>query len=209
MIRKDEDYRWAVLRTQLPPWLFQVINLTFIAATQNLLLLLLGLPTYVASVFQPHTSLVTSDYVLTAIALTILAFEFTSDNQQFAFHAYKHAYLAKEKGNANVKAYDPKEQWPGARLNWTADDAKRGFVTRGLWRYSRHPNFACEQSFWVCIPVSIFKYSFHLLLYYIVGHYPIPPSRRSASQPTPSVRNPTPPHHHHRHPAPRPLPGPL
>ena len=47
------------------------------------------------------------------------------------------------------------------------------------------------------------------LLYHIVGHYPIPPSRRSTSQPTPSVRNPTPPHRHHRHPAPRPLPSPL
>jgi len=164
LIRKNEDYRWAALRTQLPPWLFQVTNLTFIAATQNFLLLLLGLPTYLASVFQPHTPLVTSDYVLSAIALTILALEFTSDNQQFAFHAYKHAYLAKEKGDANAKAYDPKEQWPGAQLNWTSSDAKRGFVTRGLWRYSRHPNFACEQSFWVCIFVSVFKYYFHLSL---------------------------------------------
>ena len=210
MIRKNEDYRWAALRTQLPPWLFQVTNLTFIAATQNFLLLLLGLPTYLASVFQPHTPLVTSDYVLSAIALTILALEFTSDNQQFAFHAYKHAYLAKEKGDANVKAYDPKEQWPGARLNWTAGDAKRGFVTRGLWRYSRHPNFACEQSFWVCVLVSVFKYYFRLpLLFHIVGHYPLPPSRPSASQPTPLIRNPFSSHHHRRHLAPRPLPGPF
>jgi steroid 5-alpha reductase family enzyme len=26
----DEDYRWAVLRQRMPPWLFQVLNLTFI-----------------------------------------------------------------------------------------------------------------------------------------------------------------------------------
>ncbi|KAF4614106.1 hypothetical protein D9613_007865 [Agrocybe pediades] len=147
---KDEDYRWVVLRSQLHPALFQVVNLTFIAATQNVLLLLLGLPTYVASVIQPHTPLVASDFALAGIALAILAIEFTADNQQFSFHSYKHAYLAKEKTNllAPVKPYNPAEQWPGARLAWTPDDANRGFVTRGLWRYSRHPNFACEQSFW-------------------------------------------------------------
>ena len=27
-------------------------------------------------------------------------------------------------------------------------DLKRGFVTRGLWAFSRHPNFAAEQSVW-------------------------------------------------------------
>ncbi|KDR78943.1 hypothetical protein GALMADRAFT_244605 [Galerina marginata CBS 339.88] len=151
---KDEDYRWAVLRKQLHPVLFQITNLTFIAFIQNVLLLLLGLPTYVASVLQSHTPLTQSDYALAAFALTVLAFEFTADNQQFAFHAYKHAYLANFKLNGKgkedevVKPYNAQEQWPGARLAWTPDDARRGFITRGLWRYSRHPNFACEQSFW-------------------------------------------------------------
>lgn len=27
-------------------------------------------------------------------------------------------------------------------------DVKRGFLTSGLWRYSRHPNFFCEQVVW-------------------------------------------------------------
>lgn len=144
-----------MLRRQLPPWLFQVFNLTFIAAIQNMLLLLLALPAYTASVLQPHTAFGTSDYVLSIIALGLLAIEFTADNQQYAFHGYKHAYLAKQDGKTKVKAYNPAEHWPLARLAWTPDDAKRGFITRGLWRYSRHPNFACEQSFWVCI--SIFR----------------------------------------------------
>ncbi|KAF8802518.1 integral membrane protein [Phlegmacium glaucopus] len=144
----DEDYRWAVLRKQIPAWLFQITNLTFIAATQNALLLLLGLPTYSASVLQPHTPLATSDYTLAALALVVLLFEFTADNQQYAFHAYKHDVLAKEKGDSTVDEYNPSRQWPGARLAWTKEDAHRGFVTRGLWRYSRHPNCACEQTFW-------------------------------------------------------------
>ncbi|KAG5350524.1 hypothetical protein C0989_010709 [Termitomyces sp. Mn162] len=149
MIRQDEDYRWAVLRTKVPQWLFQIINLTFIAATQNVLLLLLSFPTKVASTFQPHSPLATSDYILAVLALVDLAFEFTADNQQWAFHQYKHAYLPAESENGtSVEPYDKKKQWLGARLDFTPADAKRGFVTRGLWAYSRHPNFLCEQFFW-------------------------------------------------------------
>ncbi|KAF9453448.1 DUF1295-domain-containing protein [Macrolepiota fuliginosa MF-IS2] len=145
---KDEDYRWAILRSQVPAWFFQFTNLTFIAATQNVLLLLLGIPTFITTVLQPHTDLVTSDYVLAAIAVGILAFEFTADNQQYAFQTYKHAFLAREKGDKHFASYVAEKQWPLARLDWTPSDARRGFVTKGLWRYSRHPNFACEQSFW-------------------------------------------------------------
>ena len=138
----DEDYRWAVLRTQLSPFLFQVVNLTFIAATQNVLLMIMAIPTYIA-VTQPHTDLTTSDYVCAGAMLVILALEFTADNQQYAYHAFKHAYLGK------ASKYNEAQQWPGARLKWTSEDAERGFITKGLWAYSRHPNFACEQSFWV------------------------------------------------------------
>ncbi|KAK0223070.1 hypothetical protein IW262DRAFT_1364276 [Armillaria fumosa] len=139
---KDEDYRWAVLRTQLPAWLFQITNFFFISGIQNVLLLSLGIPTYIAVVQQPHNNLVLSDIVLALSSLVILGIEFTADNQQYAFHAYKHSYL---KGTDD---YDEKKQWAGARLNWIPADAKRGFVTRGLWAYSRHPNFTCEQLFW-------------------------------------------------------------
>ncbi|KAK0235744.1 hypothetical protein EDD85DRAFT_908417 [Armillaria nabsnona] len=139
---KDEDYRWVVLRTQLPAWLFQITNLFFIAGIQNVLLLSLGIPTYIAVVQQPHNNLALSDIALALSSLVILGIEFTADNQQYAFHAYKHSYL---KGTDD---YDEKKQWAGARLSWIPADAKRGFVTRGLWAYSRHPNFTCEQLFW-------------------------------------------------------------
>ncbi|KAK2460931.1 hypothetical protein APHAL10511_007401 [Amanita phalloides] len=144
----DEDYRWLVLRTKIPPWFFQIVNLTFIAIIQNILLLSLGLPTAVASVLQPHEPLTTSDFALAVLAIVILSLEFTADNQQFAFHSYKHAFLAKEKGADSIKPYRENQHWPGARLAWTPTDARRGFNTRGLWAYSRHPNFYCEQAFW-------------------------------------------------------------
>ncbi|KAG7451024.1 DUF1295-domain-containing protein [Guyanagaster necrorhizus] len=139
---KDEDYRWAVLRTQLPAWFFQVMNLVFISGIQNVLLLSLGIPAYIAAVQQPHSNLALSDVVLALSSLVMLCLEFIADNQQYAFHAYKHSYL---KGTGD---YAEKKQWVGARLNWIPADAKRGFVTRGLWAYSRHPNFTCEQLFW-------------------------------------------------------------
>jgi len=130
----EEDYRWVVLRKKIPPWLFQVINLVFIAAIQNILLLLIAAPALIAATHPSPLTL--SDIILALTALTLLAFEFIADNQQFAFQAWKHG------------TYDARAHWPGARLAWTKEDAARGFCTRGLWSWSRHPNFFAEQSFW-------------------------------------------------------------
>jgi steroid 5-alpha reductase family enzyme len=105
------------------------------ATTQDILLFLIATPTLVAATHPSPLAL--SDAILTVTALALLAFEFVADNQQFAFHAWKHG------------TYDARAHWPGARLAWTKDDAARGFCTRGLWSWSRHPNFFAEQSFWV------------------------------------------------------------
>lgn len=34
---------------------------------------------------------------------------------------------------------------------FAAVDLDRGFNTTGLWAWSRHPNFACEQSIWITL----------------------------------------------------------
>lgn len=34
---------------------------------------------------------------------------------------------------------------------FNADDLNRGFITSGLWAYSRHPNFALEQTIWIAL----------------------------------------------------------
>ncbi|KAJ7454846.1 hypothetical protein FB451DRAFT_1279580 [Mycena latifolia] len=134
---KDEDYRWVILRAQLHPVLFQIVNLTFISGIQNILLLLLGIPAYVAAT-QPPQPLNIQDYGVAALSLLVLAIEFTSDNQQFAYQTFKH----------EPRRYHSSHQWLGARLDWTTADVERGFLTRGVWAWSRHPNFACEQTFW-------------------------------------------------------------
>ncbi|KAF9223608.1 DUF1295-domain-containing protein [Gyrodon lividus] len=133
-----EDYRWEILRQQIPPWLFQVFNLTFIAIAQNIFLFLLGLPAQMA-VSQPHTPLSASDYFLGSLGFLTLLVEFVADNQQYSYQTFKHS------GKLNPN------EWPGARIAWTKRDLERGFVTKGLWAWSRHPNFLCEQSFWVII----------------------------------------------------------
>jgi len=122
----------------MSPLQFHIFNLFFIAISQNVLLFILGLPAYFA-VCQPHTPLATSDIILAGLVLTTLAFEFTSDNQQYSFQTFK---------RSGVLA---RNDWIGARIKWTPADAKRGFATRGLWAWSRHPNFLCEQTFWVLL----------------------------------------------------------
>src|ERR1700730_17572596 len=89
---------------------------------------------------QAHTPLVMSDHILAGLALVTLMAEFTADNQQYSFQTYKQSRVIN------------KNEWIGARIQWTPEDAKRGFATRGLWAWSRHPNFLCEQTFWVRSP---------------------------------------------------------
>lgn len=134
----EEDYRWELLRAKVPKWLFQVFNLTFIAITQNILLFLLAIPTHNAAILAPaDRGLKLSDYILAALSLITLALEFVADNQQYSYQTHKRTGVY----NAN--------DWPGARIQWTQADVQRGFITRGLWAWSRHPNFACEQTFWL------------------------------------------------------------
>ncbi|TFK27149.1 integral membrane protein [Coprinopsis marcescibilis] len=141
----EEDYRWAIVRNSMPSFLFQLLNIGFIVIIQNVLLLMLALPLRTA-VKQPHSPLTASDYALAALVLFLIGVESVADNQQNAFHAYKHAFLSG--GKEDVKAYRADDHWVGSRLKWTPDDAKRGFVSQGLWRYSRHPNFFAEQAIW-------------------------------------------------------------
>ncbi|MDC0721442.1 DUF1295 domain-containing protein [Nannocystis bainbridge] len=115
-----EDYRWVELRRRLPPPLFAVFALVFIAFIQNGLLLLLALPAYVAAspTAAPWGAL---DTLATLVFLMLLAGETIADQQQWRFHEAK---------RARGSAYGPK------------------FLTQGLFRYSRHPNFFCEVSMW-------------------------------------------------------------
>ena len=113
-----------------------------LATIQNLLLLAIGAyPSYLI-LSQKRTTLSTTDIALGVFTLIDLALEFTADNQQYAFQTFKHSKPRRLKAK--------KEEWLGARIHWTEEDAERGYVSKGLWAWSRHPNFVAEQTFWVC-----------------------------------------------------------
>lgn len=65
-----------------------------------------------------------ADVLLAAAFLTTLVFEMRADNQQQAFQNLKHGALKKDK---SVRTEKEKKA------------IERGFVTGGLWSWSRHP----------------------------------------------------------------------
>ena len=120
--RGGEDYRWAVLRGRMAPWQFQVFNLFFITLYQNAILLLITLPADTA--LDHRTSFGVADGILTVLFAGFLVGETVADEQQWRFQQAKRADL--DAGRE-----------PSAR-----------FVTIGLFRFSRHPNFFFEQAQW-------------------------------------------------------------
>ncbi|MCP2636547.1 DUF1295 domain-containing protein [Microbacterium sp. HD4P20] len=114
-----EDYRWAILRGRMTKWQFQIFNLLFIVLYQNALLVLISLPAYIA--WQHPTAFTGWDAAFATLFAALLVGETVADQQQWRFH--------KEKSAA------------GGTL-------EPGFLTSGLFAYSRHPNFFFEQAQW-------------------------------------------------------------
>lgn len=147
---KSEDYRWEVIRARIPKWQFSLMNLFFVAFIQNFLLLAAELPQYLlltlGSSFKAHTGytappLGVADWVLAGIFVSILCIEMIADNQQQRYQHFK------------VAAKELEKQQGGTKDMTEGDKGRlaRGFVTFGLWSFSRHPNFACEQATWYII----------------------------------------------------------
>ncbi|GAA1465306.1 DUF1295 domain-containing protein [Microbacterium thalassium] len=114
-----EDYRWAVLRGRMPAAAFQVFNLLFIVGFQMTLLVLIALPARVA--FEHPAPLTAWDGVFAVLFAGFLVGEFVADQQQWDFQRAK---------SASGGVLEP------------------GFVTTGLFAWSRHPNFFFEQAQW-------------------------------------------------------------
>ncbi|KAL1923765.1 uncharacterized protein VTP21DRAFT_8745 [Calcarisporiella thermophila] len=125
-----EDYRWSYIRKRLHPLMYQLLNLTFISYFQNYLLLGLTLPCYIAYLTR-HTAVAFNviDTIAAGLFGLFLVGEVVADEQQWRFQSRKHYKLAHS-------------------LPLSPGDEKRGFLTSGFFRYSRHPNFFCEISLW-------------------------------------------------------------
>lgn len=151
----EEDYRWPELRKGMPKWQWELFSFFFIAIAQNILLAITALPQYLllTTTFStgnqlsstPNLQLRTADFVLAGIFLTNLFIEFWSDHQQQVYQNFKRdLFWGKARQPGQVALFD----WRNDVDVFNNDDKKRGFITRGLWSWSRHPNFACEQMVW-------------------------------------------------------------
>ena len=130
----EEDYRWPVLRKFFNnSVLFFIFNVTFIASYQNLLLLLIASPLF--EVARGPAAMNVGDWLMAAALVGLIVGETVADQQQWEYHLRKLAVPAEKRG-AHA---DP--------------DVRDGFYQSGLFTYSRHPNYFCEQAIWVVVYV--------------------------------------------------------
>jgi steroid 5-alpha reductase family enzyme len=125
----EEDYRWIFLRTKIKnPFAWQVFNFVFIAGYQHFIVFLFTLP--VIGVCQSAgKELGIIDFVLIALFVVMLVFETAADQQMWKFQLEKKRMVS-----------------AGEKLE---GDYKKEFITSGLFRFSRHPNYFGEMSIWV------------------------------------------------------------
>ncbi|KAF2738818.1 DUF1295-domain-containing protein [Polyplosphaeria fusca] len=135
----SEDYRWEVVKDYTGPfWMFG-LNVAFISLGQCLLLFAITTPTYILLLSGRviGDELTTYDNLFPKVMFALIVVEFFSDHQQWYF------YGAREEYRSTAKV--PRDSI------YTREQLDRGFNTSGLWAWSRHPNFAAEQGFWVCL----------------------------------------------------------
>jgi steroid 5-alpha reductase family enzyme len=138
----EEDYRWAELQRLLKrrvgdaalfSFLWQTFNVLFIAAYQNALLMAITLPCLAS--LEPNTlPLGRLDALAALLFMLSFALETIADEQQWAFQSAKHG---QDERSAAAR-----------RSSAVAADCRRGFLTRGCFSWSRHPNFFAEQMIW-------------------------------------------------------------
>ena len=127
-----EDYRWAVLRAKPEfqgKWKWTLFNLFFICGYQQILILLFTLPIIIALQFN-DTPLSLFDWLIALAMIFFIVFETIADQQHWNYQS---------------------EKWKKIKNKETLEgDFKKGFLDKGLWAYSRHPNYFAEQAVWAC-----------------------------------------------------------
>ena len=138
-----EDYRWIHVRKMFDfpnkKLLFNIFNLVFIAFFQIYLLLGLVTPMWFIQAYAGNEPLNILDAILTVSFLAFFAIEVTADQQQWHYQTNKYKWLDAQKTKG------------AKQLNYTSSEVeefKRGFLVKGLFRFSRHPNFFAEMCLW-------------------------------------------------------------
>ena len=119
----NEDYRWMVMRERLGPAGFQLLNFTFIAPGQMLIVWLFTSPIHQAwsGRGQPLNYL---DIIAITLFVILFVIEAVADEQMWRFQQEK---------KRRIKTGEPVLQ---------------PFITSGLFRFCRHPAYTCEMGTW-------------------------------------------------------------
>ena len=121
--RGGEDYRWAAVRRKIGEAGFQVLNLVFIAAGQMLIVWLFTSPVHQAWLWR-ETPLTFLDGIAAAGFLVLFVGEWVADDQMWRFQEGKRRKIE------------------------AGEETAAQFITTGLFRYCRHPNYFCELGMW-------------------------------------------------------------
>ena len=127
----EEDYRWEILRKKpefQPRWKWTLFNLFFISGYQNILILLFTLPMLVAFQFD-SVPLGWEDLIISILMLGFLLLESIADEQHWKYQSQKWKFIKEGK--------------------LPYGDFAKGFLDKGLWAISRHPNYLGEQGVWL------------------------------------------------------------
>ena len=158
-----EDYRWKVLKEQIIPddgvsW--QLFNIIFICFYQNFLLWIIVLPQWyrTTSKAKNDDTILPRDYISFILFIGAFLLETVADEQQWTFQKDKKEYKKIVKSKGNDDASISSRMFNSSHLT----DLKNGFLTHGLFSYSRHPNFLGEQLIWLSVwSFSIEYFSFY------------------------------------------------
>ena len=141
-----EDYRWVFLRKKISnPFLWQFFNIFFICLIQPGLFVLFTYPVYSLTINSTESPPVLF-WIFAALGFMMVCLELAADQQQWNFHSAK-------KSAAEKKDYPSKY----------SGDVKNGFLSQGLFRLCRHPNYFSELGFWWIIWLTAFSHTKDLI----------------------------------------------
>lgn len=144
-----EDYRWAILRKKITkPVFWQLFHFFFICCYQIGLFVLFTSPLYL---LYRHTDRpVTASFVIPMCCFFFfLVFETIADQQQWNFHRAK-----KRMNDIRFQMETDTNQDADGKRHKLENDIRQGFLSSGLFHFSRHPNYFGEIMQWWCLFIA-------------------------------------------------------
>ncbi|CAO3590305.1 unnamed protein product [Absidia cylindrospora] len=149
-----QDYRYPYIKNKIGPVAMGFLNATVIAPFQDALLLMMVAPLYFTNLTYlgdttVGVALTKMDLLATFMFLIFLGIEMTADEQQYLFQTEKYCLLKHQRLSSSSNSDNSQQQLQNQQqISNSDDDYRRGFLTRGLFKYSRHPNFFAEMGIW-------------------------------------------------------------